>query len=59
MPEELLKKIKEYVKELGYWPSVSAFVREACMAMLEKYKPEYEERKRKKKLISNTSDGNT
>jgi len=47
----LLKRIKEYVNELGYWPSVSAFVREACLAMLEKYKEEYEERLKEKRSV--------
>jgi len=33
-PKPLLEAIKLIVKEIGYWPSTAAFVREACVEKL-------------------------
>jgi len=44
IPADIGKEIDELMKELGYWPSRSAFAREAC---LEKIR---EERRRLKEL---------
>lgn len=39
IPNAIAEEIDELIKELGYWPSRSAFVREAC---LEKIRREQE-----------------
>lgn len=31
VPVKLIREIERIVSELGYWPSVTAFVREACL----------------------------
>ncbi|MEM3815808.1 MAG: ribbon-helix-helix domain-containing protein, partial [Candidatus Bathyarchaeia archaeon] len=31
IPEPILEEIDRLIEELGYWPSRSAFVREACL----------------------------
>jgi len=33
-PKPLLAAITKIVKDLGYWPSTAAFVREACVEKL-------------------------
>lgn len=33
-PKPLLAAINQIVKEIGYWPSTTAFVREACVEKL-------------------------
>ena len=33
-PKALLKDINKIVEEVGYWPSTTAFVREACIEKL-------------------------
>ena len=33
-PKPLLVDISKIVKEIGYWPSTAAFVREACVEKL-------------------------
>ena len=40
IPKSLLNKIDSMVDELGYWPSRSAFVRDACLQKIEHYKRE-------------------
>lgn len=34
VPKPLAEDIKRLIKETGYWPSFSAFVRAACLAKL-------------------------
>lgn len=38
LPANILHKIDSIVDELGYWPSRSAFVREACLEKIDKYR---------------------
>ena len=33
-PKALIKEIKKLIEEVGYWPSVASFVREASIARL-------------------------
>ena len=40
LPTALLEKIEEVVGELGYWPTKTAFVREASLEKLNKYRKE-------------------
>uniref|UniRef100_A0A6M3MBC4 Uncharacterized protein n=1 Tax=viral metagenome TaxID=1070528 RepID=A0A6M3MBC4_9ZZZZ len=34
IPKPLLEDITKIVEEMGYWPSTTAFVREACVEKL-------------------------
>ncbi|MBS7633922.1 ribbon-helix-helix protein, CopG family [Candidatus Bathyarchaeota archaeon] len=36
VPLPVLEEIDKLIKELGYWPSRSAFVREACVEKIER-----------------------
>jgi len=45
-PTPLIKEIEKVVEELGYWPTKTAFIREAVMEKLERYKKELEARRR-------------
>lgn len=38
LPLKILEEIDRLIEELGYWPSRSAFVREACLEKLEREK---------------------
>ena len=40
LPTPLVIQIEKVVKILGYWPTKTAFVREACLEKLEKYTKE-------------------
>ncbi|MEM3627357.1 MAG: ribbon-helix-helix domain-containing protein [Candidatus Bathyarchaeia archaeon] len=40
LPAPLIKKIEKVVGKLGYWPTKTAFIREACLEKLDKYKIE-------------------
>jgi metal-responsive CopG/Arc/MetJ family transcriptional regulator len=40
LPTALLDRIEEVVNELGYWPTKTAFVREASLEKLNKYRKE-------------------
>lgn len=44
VPTPILEEIDKLIEELGYWPSRSSFVREACLEKIEA------ERERLKKL---------
>lgn len=33
-PKDLIEDINQIIKEVGYWPSTTAFVREACVEKL-------------------------
>jgi len=44
IPLPILEEIDRLIEELGYWPSRSAFVREACLEKIER------ERKRLRSL---------
>ncbi|MEM2150703.1 MAG: ribbon-helix-helix protein, CopG family [Candidatus Bathyarchaeia archaeon] len=35
---KILEEIDELIEELGYWPSRSAFVREACLEKIKREK---------------------
>jgi len=36
-PKPLIAHIDKIVKEIGFWPSTAAFVREACVEKMERY----------------------
>lgn len=36
----IIKEIDLLIERLGYWPSRSAFVREACLAKIKEYREE-------------------
>ncbi|MEM2587864.1 MAG: ribbon-helix-helix protein, CopG family [Thermoproteota archaeon] len=38
IPLKILEEIDELIEELGYWPSRSAFVREACLEKIKREK---------------------
>jgi Arc/MetJ-type ribon-helix-helix transcriptional regulator len=38
LPAGLSEDIEELMEELGYWPSVGSFVREATVKMVREYK---------------------
>lgn len=40
LPVPLVERVEKVVKNVGYWPSKTAFIREACLDKLEKYKDE-------------------
>ena len=40
LPIPLVKQIEKVVKNIGYWPTKTAFIREACLEKLEKYNKE-------------------
>lgn len=44
-PTPLIKEIEKVVEELGYWPTKTAFIREACLEKLERYRKELDARK--------------
>jgi Arc/MetJ-type ribon-helix-helix transcriptional regulator len=46
IPTRLLKEIEKLVKELGYWPTKTAFIREACLEKMEKHRKELGARRR-------------
>jgi len=46
LPSPLVEYIEKRVKELGYWPTKTAFIREACLDKLEKYRKELEARRK-------------
>lgn len=45
LPKTLLDEVGKVLEELGYWPTKTAFVRQAVLDMLEKYKQELELRR--------------
>lgn len=54
LPISLLEQIDSLIKELGFWPSRSAFVREAC---LEKIRREREALERRREAERNPTRG--
>ena len=40
LPTPLIEKIEEVIDELGYWPTKTAFVREASLEKLDKHRKE-------------------
>jgi len=51
IPEPILEEIDRLIEELGYWPSRSAFVREACLEKIER------ERRRLEELMEPSVEG--
>jgi Arc/MetJ-type ribon-helix-helix transcriptional regulator len=45
LPASLLEEVERVVGELGYWPNKTAFIREAVMEKLERYRRELEARR--------------
>jgi Arc/MetJ-type ribon-helix-helix transcriptional regulator len=48
-PTPLVKEIEKVVEEFGYWPTKTAFIREACLEKLERYRKLVEARKRRER----------
>lgn len=46
IPKSILMEIDELIERLGYWPSRSAFVREACLEKIERELKRLEELKK-------------
>lgn len=40
LPTPLIEKIEKVIDELGYWPTKTAFVREASLEKLDKHRKE-------------------
>jgi len=40
LPLSLIEQIDFLIEKLGYWPSRSAFVREACLSKIKEYRGE-------------------
>ena len=38
LPAPLLREVEDVVRVIGYWPTKTAFIREAILEKLEKYK---------------------
>lgn len=38
IPTSIVGEIEKLVKELGYWPTKTAFIREACLEKMEKHR---------------------
>lgn len=49
IPKSILVEIDELIEGLGYWPSRSAFVREACLEKIERERKRLEELKKSTK----------
>jgi len=47
LPTQLINKIEYIINELGYWPSIAAFIREAILIQIEKYQKEIENKQKK------------
>jgi len=45
VPARLLEEIEKLVKVMGYWPTKTAFIREACLEKMEKHRKELEARR--------------
>jgi Arc/MetJ-type ribon-helix-helix transcriptional regulator len=45
-PTPLVRDVEKIVREIGYWPNKTAFIREAIMEKLEKHGKELEARRR-------------
>ena len=48
-PTPLVNEIEKVVKKFGYWPTKTAFIREASLEKLERYRRELKARGAKKK----------
>ncbi|MEM2129078.1 MAG: ribbon-helix-helix domain-containing protein [Candidatus Bathyarchaeia archaeon] len=42
LPASLMEEVEEVVRRMGYWPTKTAFIREAVIEKLERYKRELE-----------------
>ncbi|RLI46842.1 hypothetical protein DRO69_02210 [Candidatus Bathyarchaeota archaeon] len=51
-PTPLIKEIENIVEELGYWPTKTAFIREAVMEKLEKHRKELETRRARESTMT-------
>lgn len=40
LPTPLMETMQEVVNKVGYWPTKTAFVREACLEKLDRYRKE-------------------
>lgn len=55
LPARLMEEIAKIVKQLGYWPTKTDFIREACLQKLEKHRRELEARRRVAEEAEGTS----
>ena len=46
LPTPLVERVQEVVGKVGYWPTKAAFMREACLEKLDRYKKEEWSRRR-------------
>lgn len=51
-PTPLIKEVEKVVEELGYWPTKTAFIREAVMEKLEKHRKELEARRARESAVT-------
>jgi len=54
-PTPLIKEVEKVVEELGFWPTKTAFIREAVMEKLEKHRKKLENRRREEAERSKTT----
>ena len=45
IPTRTLVEVEKLVREMGYWPTMTAFIREACLEKLEKHRKDLEARR--------------
>jgi len=51
-PTPLVKEIENIVEKVGYWPTKTAFIREAIMEKLERYRKELEVRRDRENAVA-------
>lgn len=51
-PTPLMKEVENIVEMLGYWPTKTAFIREAIMEKLERHRKELEARRSRENAIT-------
>lgn len=51
-PTPLVKDVEKVVKDLGYWPTKTAFIREAVVEKLEKHSKEPEARRTRESVVA-------
>ena len=51
-PSPLVKDVEKVVKELGYWPTKTAFIREAVVEKLDKHSKELEARRTHESVLA-------
>ena len=57
IPRGIARDIDSLIKELGYWPSKSSFVREACLEKIWSERKKIKELRNNKKRPDNPKEG--